>query len=161
MCWLCDHPEATESDYLDHVRDLMARSGFMVQGVTGDRRHSPWAYTVGLTPHGKPELVVTGLPVARAARLLNSVGNHLLHADPPRPGEQVQLIDGPKIEIVEVTEPAMLLAIAVALFGPGIRALQVVHADDRGHWPWELGFRGGRGGQPIFGVRASRQPADS
>jgi hypothetical protein len=28
-----------------------------------------------------------------------------------------------------------------------------VYADDRGHWPWETGFRGGRGGQPVLGAR--------
>jgi hypothetical protein len=49
------------------------------------------------------------------------------------------------------------LAVAAEIFGPEIRALQLVHADDRGHWPWEVGFRGGRGGQPVLGVRASRQ----
>ncbi|MGQ0778962.1 MAG: DUF4262 domain-containing protein [Pseudonocardiales bacterium] len=30
---------------------------------------------------------------------------------------------------------------AVALFGREFRALQLVWADDRGHWPWERGFR--------------------
>ena len=43
---------------------------------------------------------------------------------------------------------------AVEFYGPGIRALQLVHADGRGHWPWEVGFRGVQGGQPVLGVRA-------
>jgi hypothetical protein len=30
-----------------------------------------------------------------------------------------------------------------------------VHADDRGHWPWDVGYRGVRGGQPVLGVRAA------
>lgn len=42
----------------------------------------------------------------------------------------------------------------VELYGPRIRALQVVHADDRGRWPREAGYRGVRGGQPVLGVRA-------
>jgi uncharacterized protein DUF4262 len=71
----------------------------------------------------------------------------------------VPLRDGPEIEIVEVTEPTVHLAIAVEIFGPEIRALQLVYADDRGHWPWDVGFRGGRGGQPVLGVRVSRQAA--
>lgn len=25
----------------------------------------------------------------------------------------------------------------------------------RGHWPWDVGYRGVRGGQPVLGVRAS------
>jgi hypothetical protein len=136
---------------------VIACCGFAVQGVEGNRHRSPWAYTVGLTAHGKPELLVTGLSYARSGELLNEVASHVLHAEAPQPGEVVPLHDGPVIEIVEVSEPTVHLAIAVEIFGPEIRALQLVHADDRGHWPWELGFRGGRGGQPVLGVRASRQ----
>src|SRR6516165_1256364 len=139
MCWQCDHPGGTRLDYLEHVRDVIACCGWAVQGVQRDRIRPPWAYTVGLTSHGKPELVVTGLPLARAVELLNDVASHVLHADAPRPGEQVPLVGGPVIEIV----------------GPEIRALQLVHADDRGHWPWEKGFRGVRGGQPVLGARVS------
>jgi hypothetical protein len=51
------------------------------------------------------------------------------------------------------------LYVAVDIFGTKIRALQLVHADDHGHWPWEVGFRGGRGGQPVLGVRTSEQPS--
>ena len=155
MCWQCDHPDGTRLDYLEHVRDVIACCGWAVQGVQRDRIRPPWAYTVGLTSHGKPELVVTGLPLARAVELLNDVASHVLHADAPRPGEQVPLVGGPVIEIVEVAEPAVHLVIAVEIFGPEIRALQLVHADDRGHWPWEKGFRGVRGGQPVLGARVS------
>lgn len=155
MCWQCAHPDATHFEYLEHIRDIIDRSCFAVQGVEGSRHRSPWAYTVGLTAHGKPELLVTGLSMARSAKLLNDVGGHVLHADPPRPGEVVPLRGGPVIEIVEVSEPTAHLYIAMQIFGPQIRALQVVHADDRGHWPWDAGFRGGRGGQPVLGVRVS------
>jgi hypothetical protein len=154
MCWQCDHPGSTQQDYLGHLRDSVDRYGWAVQGVGRDRIHPPWAYTVGLTPHGRPELVVTGLPLDRAARLLNGVAAHVLHAEAPRPGEQIRLRGGPLIEIVRVTEPAVHLIYAAEFYGPGIRALQIVHADDRGHWPWDVGFRGGRGGQPVLGVRA-------
>jgi len=155
MCWECDHPGSTRLGYLDHMRDLIACYGWAVQGVGRDRVHPPWAYTVGLTPNGRPELVVTGLPLARATQLLNDVASHVLHAAAPRPGEQIPLRGGLVIEIVEVAEPAAHLATAIEFYGPGIRALQLVHADDRGHWPWEVGYRGVRGGQPVLGVRAS------
>ena len=155
MCWECDHPGGTRLDYLAQLRDLIARYGWAVQGVERDRIHPPWAYTVGLTPNGRPELVVTGLPLGRATRLLNDVASHVLHATAPRPGEQIPLRGGPVIEIVEIAEPAAHLVTAVEFYGPGIRALQLVHADDRGRWPWEVGYRGVRGGQPVLGVRAS------
>ena len=45
MCWLCDHPGATELDYQDHLRRLIATFGWAVQGVQRDGIHPPWAYT--------------------------------------------------------------------------------------------------------------------
>jgi Domain of unknown function (DUF4262) len=110
---------------------------------------------MGLTPYGRPELVVTGMPLDRAGCLLNDVASHVLHAAAPRPGEQIPLRGGPTIEVVEVAEPAAHLVNAVEFYGPGIRALQLVHADDRGRWPWEVGYRGVRGGQPVLGVRSA------
>jgi hypothetical protein len=82
-------------------------------------------------------------------------GQVVLHATAPRPGEQIPLRGGPLVEIVTVSEPTAHLVTAVELYGPRIRALQVVHADDRGRWPWEVGYRGVRGGQPVLGKRAT------
>jgi hypothetical protein len=156
MCWMCDRPRATRREYLDHMRDLIAAYGWAVQGVSRDRLHPPWAYTVGLTELGRSELVVTGISIARATELLNDVASHVLHSGTALiPGEQIPLIGGPLIEIVELSEATGRLATAVEIYGSGIRALQLVHADDRGHWPWEVGHRGVSGGQPVLGVRAS------
>jgi hypothetical protein len=33
VCWLCDHPGATELDYQDHLRQLIDTFGWAVQGV--------------------------------------------------------------------------------------------------------------------------------
>jgi hypothetical protein len=154
MCWACEHPDGTRLDYLDHLKDIIARHEWAVQGIERDGVHPPWAYTVGLTLHGRPELVLTGLPLVPATRLLNDVAAYVLHATVPAAGERVELIGGPLIEIVEVAEPTAHLEVALELFGPRVRALQVVHADDRDRWPWERGYRGVPGGQPVLGGRA-------
>ncbi|MGH3926856.1 MAG: DUF4262 domain-containing protein, partial [Pseudonocardiaceae bacterium] len=73
-----------------------------MQGVEGDRIHPPYAYTLGLTECGLPELVVTGLALPRAAALLNSVAEHVVHAEPPTAGERIPLVGGPLIELVEL-----------------------------------------------------------
>jgi hypothetical protein len=156
MCWLCDHPDAKWPDYLDHMRHLVDICGWAVQAVERDRIHPPWAYTVGLTAAGLPELVVTGMSARRAQDLLNDVAAHILHADALVPGERHALEGGPVIEVVELTEATAHLFVAVELYGTGIRAQQIVHADDRGHWPWDVGYRGVRGGQPVLGVRGAR-----
>jgi hypothetical protein len=139
MCWYCDHPDGSPLEYLDQIRELIDHCGWAVQGVERDRARPPWAYTVGLTAAGHPELVVTGLPLTRAADLLNGVAAHVMHAAAPQPGEQLCL--------------AAHLLVAAELYGTGITARQVVHADDRDRWPWEVGWRGVRGGQPVLGVR--------
>jgi hypothetical protein len=154
MCWVCDHPGATRLEHLAYVRGQLEEHCWVVIGVRGDRYRAPYSYTVGLTSHGRPEIVVTGMRQQRAADLLNGAAAHLLHTDPPAAGERVQLIDGPLIEIVSVTQPSAHLYVAAELCGPDLRALQLVYADDRGHWPWDRGFRGGRGGQPVLGRRA-------
>ncbi len=155
MCWACDHPQATLQDYLGHLRSIIGTHGWAVQAVRRERLRPPLAYTVGLTAAGLPELVVTGMPAARAAGLLNTVASHALHAAMPEPGERIPLISGPLIEIVEVDLPSAHLLMAAELYGPGVRAYQVLHADDRGRWPWERGYRGVQGGQPVLGTRAS------
>jgi hypothetical protein len=154
MCWVCDHPGSTGQDYLEYLRGLLEQRCWIVIGVQRDRHRPPYSYTVGLTDHGQPELVVTGLPQRRATDLLNDVAAHLLHAEAPAPGERVPLTGGPMLEIVQVTEPSVHLRVAAEFSGPQFTAIQLVYADDRGHWPWDCGFRGGRGGQPVLGARA-------
>nr|AAA72375.1 hypothetical protein [Mycobacterium tuberculosis] len=79
MCWMCDHPEATAEEYLDEVYGIMLMHGWAVQHVECERR--PFAYTVGLTRRGLPELVVTGLSPRRGQRLLNIAARRALVGD--------------------------------------------------------------------------------
>ncbi len=154
MCWTCDNPQATEADYEARMWDKIDWFGWAIQYIEPSRTSPPWAYTVGLTLHRKPEVVVTGMRAEPAGDLLNGIAAHVMHADPPEPGTQMQLIDGPYVEFVELTDPTAHLFTAVQMFGSKISAMQVVYPDDRGHWPWHRGFRGGRGGQPVLGRRA-------
>ncbi|SFW66979.1 DUF4262 domain-containing protein [Amycolatopsis australiensis] len=151
MCRQCEDPD--RSGYVERLREGVADRGWLVQGVEGAPLYPPWAYTIGLSGYGLPELVVTGLPVLAAADLLNEMAAHVLHASPPEPGERVPLRGGPLIEVVPLAEPSAHLVFAVALYGTEIRALQLVHADERGRWPWSPDYRDGRGGQPVLGAR--------
>jgi hypothetical protein len=165
MCWQCDHPGATWDDYLVHLRELLATHCWVVQGVQRERRRPPYAYTVGLAAHDRPELVVTGLPYDHAAELLNGFAERVIGDGAPQPGEVVPLRRGDQVrsslvEVVRVAEPGVHLGVAAALNGPVFAALQLVYADDRGRWPWDAGFRGGRGGEPVLGGRgAAGRPA--
>ena len=156
MCEICQGRSRIDVDR-DFIR-IIEQYGWAVQTVQGDRLHPPWAYTVGLHLHGLPELVVTGMAARPATDLLNDLAEHHVHhtGGPPVPGIEVPLRGGPLIEFVELPHPDAHLYTAVRLLGPGIRAVQIVWADDRGRWPWERGFRGRRGGQPVLGPRAHR-----
>jgi hypothetical protein len=154
MCVFCDDPTLTYPEYLARMARLADEHGWAVQGVARDRHRPPRAYTVGLTRHGRPELLVTGLPLRPAAELFNGMAARLLHGTTPAPGERVQPADGPLVEFVAVEHPDVHLLTALALYGSQVRGLQVVWADTRGGWPWERGFRGRRGGQPLLGPRA-------
>lgn len=153
MCWQCDHPGASPADYREHLRRLLDQNRWLVQGVQRDRGRPPYAYTVGLPRHQRPELVVTGLPHQQAAKLLNTAAEQVITAEMPLPGEMLPLRDWPRLEMVRVAEPAVHLKMAAALNGPGFSALQLVYTDDQGRWPWDKGFRDGRGTQPVLGAR--------
>lgn len=152
MCWTCDHPASTRQEYLARVREVIAATGWAVHGIEPDRMHPRWAYTVGLTGRGKPELVVTGLPVIWATELLAGAAGRLL-GDGLTPGERLTLDGGTLIEVVKVADATAHLVVAAEIFGPGIRALQVVHRDEQGRWPWEDGYQGAGGRQPVLGLR--------
>jgi len=164
MCAFCDDPTLSYPEYLARMARLADEYGWAVQGIERERDRPPWAYTVGLTRHDRPELLITGLPLRRSTELLNGMAAHLLRCtdsrsassarDTPAPGEQMRLVDGPLVEFVEVEHPEVHLLTAIALHGAGVRGLQMVWADDRDQWPWERGFRGRRGGQPVLGPRA-------
>lgn len=156
MCWMCDHPEATFASYVDElVQPMIDRCGWAVQAVGGSRLHAPFSYTVGLTPRGLPELVITGRKPEEAAHLLNDVATYVTTQQVPRPGETVSLCGEGHLEVVELPHPEAHLFVATGLYGEDVvQALQLVWADERGSWPWDVGHRGGRGGQPVLGPRS-------
>lgn len=155
MCWDCDHPANRMDEHLATLRRCITARGWAVQAVERDRARPPWAYTVGLTPRGLPELVVTGMPLLEAGRLLDDTAEHLTHSCPPSPGQRFALPGGPRLEVVRVARPWAHLVVSARLYGEGIQALQLVHADQAGRWPWERDYDGVPGGQPVLGVRAS------
>lgn len=154
MCWQCENPKATYRDYLDHLEEVIEVGGWALQCVKRDKLYPPWSYTVGLSAQDEPELVVIGLPDVQAHQLLNGFARRVLEEGiVPVPGDRITRLDGSLLEVVEVAEPAAHLHTAVSLYGPYVSAVQLVYPDDHGHWPWQLGYRSGKGGQPVLGPR--------
>ncbi|MFI5608861.1 DUF4262 domain-containing protein [Amycolatopsis sp. NPDC051903] len=154
MCEQCEYPGRSGQEYVAEILARIEEYGWCVQGVLGTDSRPPWAYTVGLTAHGLPELLVAGLPPQPAEALLTAVAERAIGAGPPRPGEVFSLRGLPAVEIVALAEPSAHLLVAVSLYGKEIRALQLVHADEAGRFPWAPSYRDGRGGQPVLGTRS-------
>lgn len=152
MCWRCDNPDATDADYFALIQEKIDAYGWFVQGVEKERWRPGFAYTVGLTLFGHPELLVTGMRYDAQVRLLNDVAHHQAYHHAPAlvPGDRLDWPDWPAIEVVGVAEPTVHLVMAEGMYGPAIRAVQLVYADDRGRWPWAPGFRGN---QSVLGPR--------
>jgi hypothetical protein len=150
MCWLCNTPESSKGDYLHMVREKITTHGYVIQSVEAGGPYPPFSYTAGRTAHGAPELVMTGLHHSVAQPLLDAVVAHpsssaLTHGDH-------LTVAGWKLEVVMLSAPTAHLAIAVALYGQRITALQLVHADDHGAWPWSLDYSAAYR-QPVLGPR--------
>lgn len=154
-CWKCLRPEATHEDYLRYVDEVVDGSGWMVQAVLSTRHRAPFAYTVGLTARGLPELVVTGRWADVTGSMLDAIAGYTVDRSEIRPGEVMHLGDV-HLEAIEVLLPDVHLLTAVAMYGQAVRGLQMVWADDRGRLPREPGHRTGRGGQPVLGPREAR-----
>ena len=151
MCWKCDHPDASVEDWLDEIRRAVVKRKWVVQYVEDDRK--PFAYTIGLHEHGFAEYLVTGVSPGRALQLLNSVADYTIREVQPKPGDTMEIGGEVQLEFVEVGQPDAHLTLAIALYGPDVRALQLVWRDDRGHSPWCPDFDEGRGTQPVLGKR--------
>ena len=160
MCRMCDQPDLTVSEYLDGLRRQVRRERFTMIGVAGSRTEAEFSYTVGLTGHGSPELVITGLRPRDAGRLLQHWGDYLLDRSVVLAGETLE--SGPwLLEAVAVDGPQDTLGAAAALYGDELRALQLVWATPSGHWPWDPGYRRVRpAGQPLLGTRSPQYCPD-
>ncbi len=155
MCWMCDHPGNTVEDYLDVVRRKIRTYGWAIQYVE-DR--VPFAYTIGRTPLGLPELLVTGVSPLRALHLLREFAGRIESTLRLPPGKQVALSRRDHVEIVKVAHPDAHMGFAIRLYGREVRAMQLVWTDEHGRWPWASDFNDGRGTQPVLGARAGLEP---
>jgi Domain of unknown function (DUF4262) len=159
MCWQCDHPSDTPAEEdLDGLRASVREHGWAIKYVEDDRH--PYAYTIGLHELGLPELVTTGVTLERALALLEYFIEEVLAKGAPRPGDRIVLSDNAMIEAVQVDHPEVHLGLAVALFGPELRAVQLVWTDMCGRWPWDAGFDFDGLIQPVLGARTRRARAE-
>jgi len=149
---------------MDHLDELLRRQqhlidtyGWAVTAVfpTDDAPGAPFAYTVGLTEHGYPELVISGLDPATSQALLNDLAKRVYdRAERFTAGQRISdLLVGYDAVIVEgpATEELHPGA-AIARYGKDKVALQqAVWPDPHGRYPWDPGYAYGPEVQPVLG----------
>jgi hypothetical protein len=129
-------------DYLRRQQAVIAERGWIWVNVMprpGDPE-PPFAYTVGLTEHRQPELLVAGLDPRAAHALLARLAERVVHdREQLRHLQHVTVPGYTEMIIIDGTAAGDLQPnIAVALYGAEpVRLQQVVWPDPHGRFPWE------------------------
>ncbi len=136
------------------IRDRIAELGFVVQSVIGTRPGQiHFAYTIGLTEQGRPELVCLGPTAEGCALLVDDVA----HQDTS--GDEVTRVgsDGVssftlQLRPVVADDSAYPLGMATRIYGHGrVTAKQILWPNDHGAYPGEPGWDDApHGAQPLL-----------
>ncbi|MGI6797038.1 DUF4262 domain-containing protein [Gordonia sihwensis] len=143
-------------DLVGDALALIAEGRWSVTGVLGDAANPPLTYTTGLTAHGRPELVMTGLPPDLAGILLDHAARAVV-ADPGfGPGSDVpaRLRRPVRFRAIDVID-AGALRLTRVVYGARFDAIQLVWPDDDGRYPWQSGYSIPARVQPLLGVPES------
>ena len=127
------------------MRETIDRHGWALTGVfpTPDDPGCPFTYTIGLTVHHRPELIIAGLPQPCAGEILNILSGRIFDQNVSfTPGQVLDdlLGDGYKAVIVEAAPDkttGLWPGMAMRFYGQLVRLQQVVWPDDQGAYPWD------------------------
>jgi hypothetical protein len=145
-------PTLPPVDPLEDLRQKIAAHGWAIRNVSDADPEKCLSYTIGLTAHGHPEVVMTGLPPEVGSAFLNIVGEIVVREGGRfTAGEATtELADGPAMPVIVVADKSELAAVS-AIYGDA-PALQIVWTDSGGRLPWETGYANPPGSQRLLGV---------
>ncbi len=145
-------------ELLQQQVEIIDRVGWSVVHVFPDPDDPPtnvaFTYTVGLTAHDHPELVLAGLPPQIAQALLNDLGRRVFD-------QAARFSHGERLSDVLAGYDAIIVdgspnddlhpGVAFALYGPDkVRLQQLVWPDQHGRFPWESGYGYPPHAQPLI-----------
>ena len=146
----------THHDVMRHIDFLVGQVGWAVIKIvpTGEDLSTSYAYTVGLTEHGLPELLISGLDPQLSQDLLNDLARrvhgttqrftHLQTIGDLLRGFDAVIIDGAPTD-------ALHAGLALARYGAQrVRLQQVVWPDPQGRFPWQPGSTITAHAQPLL-----------
>lgn len=143
--WLDLYPWDLETDeerqyYFHMVQSKIATHGVFIQGVVGNPL---WYYTVGLSVHDLPELMLLGAPVDVAAWMVNDVAKLAVARGGFTHGEELVdvLGDGYRLRLVDVLSEhhaSYPISLAQRFYGD-VRAQQILVQDMGYRYCYEQG----------------------
>lgn len=121
--------------YVADLLDAIAKHGWVIQGVFGVREEElPFAYTIGLHEAGLPELIVSG---GNMHMMLNiAASDHLRNEIQPGTLYRSNYLTYP---LKPIKAPAAEIFFARRLYGPRVKAIQLIWPDNHGLWPGQPG----------------------
>ena len=139
-------------DPLEDLRQKIDAHGWAIRNVSDADPEKALSYTVGLTVHDHPEVVMTGLPPEVGSAFLNIVGEVVVREGGRFTAGQAttELSDGPAMPVIVVADKTELTA--VSSFYGDVPALQIVWTDSGGRLPWEPGYANPPGSQRLLGA---------
>ncbi|MEV0896201.1 DUF4262 domain-containing protein [Actinoplanes sp. NPDC049802] len=151
-------------DFFEEQSEIIERFGWAVVHVLpGDDDPAetvPFAYTVGLTGYGYPELAIAGVSPEVGHQLLNEVAGRVRDEGLQlRHGHRIRgLITGQEVRIVAGDIRAELFpGAALMRYGDDrVRLLQIAWPDPGDRFPWQSGYDAERFPQPTLGVPVTR-----
>lgn len=141
--------DAFDRAVLQHIEE----HGWSVVTVGGEDGSQNFAYSVGMRPHGLPELYMTGLSLPTLQFFINEMcGRLLVESRDYQPGDVIDdLSDGGQpLTLVEAQDQGDLTQCR-RMFGDG-PAWQLVLADEDGRFPWDDGYAYEPEDQPLLGA---------
>jgi Domain of unknown function (DUF4262) len=143
---------------LDQVGEAVKRVGVYLAFVPQPALLETCWYTIGLTDHRHPELILFGLPPDIARPVLYAVAQEVIEGRRTCAAGQFadDVLEGHSVTFVAVTEPDRHLPGAAQFYagtGTAVEALQIVWPDRYHRWPWQPGTH--VADMPVLGRRPS------
>lgn len=137
--------------YRAELDDVIAREGWAVQGVfpcTG-QDGACFSYTIGMHAAGLPELLISGGTFPDMNMLLNiAAKDHLRNEFTPG---VLYVNKYFRFPMMPIKAPAAEIGWAKSVYGPTVKAIQLIWPDNKGLWPGQPGFNRKKQ-QDLFGT---------
>lgn len=135
---MTDHVEFM-SNYLDSVRRLIQRNGWMVQAMVGDEVSPIRCYSMGLSNFDHPEVLLVGFEHLLATRLINAISANVRDGKRYHDWTVLRGIIKHYPVVLREVQPKMIRECAGLLvrFFPDARLLQMFLPDASGRFPWQ------------------------